>query len=162
MLQTSLITEAFSAFVLARLYRGIFRLINTLNLRFPTLLNVALSLPQRMSYGLMSSALMSAGFFSSSSVSDVSTGGFFKLMSSDFSDFSSLLSMSFVVVPNASFLSEYSRRCCFTEIFAKDDFPKSISLLVWYRSPVGKSILTGCSIDNILCFFFVTFLILKI
>lgn len=101
----------------------------------------------------MSSALMSDGFFSSSSVSDVSTGGFFKSMSSDFSDFSSLLSMSLVVVPNASFLSEYSRRCCFTEIFANDDFPKSMSLLLWYRSPVGKSILTGCSIDNILCFF---------
>jgi len=105
MSQMYFITAAFSAFVLAISYLGMFTLIEYLNLRFPILLKVALSLPQRTSYGRISSALISGGSFSS-------IVGFI-----DLSSFSSLD----VPIGSCAFFREYSLSCLFTDIFGKVD-----------------------------------------
>ena len=105
MSQMYLITDAFSALVVAFSYLGMLRLIKTLNRRFPILLNVALSRPQRISYDLMASAMMRAGLFSSFSESFRNV---FVPSSSDIFDRSSAVVMpvSPLVAAKLSFLSE--------------------------------------------------------
>jgi len=110
-------------------------LIDTLNLRFPTLLKVALSLPLRMSYGRTESALM------------IDCDGFFCSLSFDVADCSSLLSLDAVLY--ASLLRGYSSCCCLIEIFRKDDSPRSISFCMHCWSSVDIAILIVSGIHNI-------------
>jgi len=110
--------------------------IEYLNLRFPMLLNVALSLPQRTSYGRSSSALMSGDF-------GLGSGSGF-----DFKDFSSFSSLDDVPYASA-FLRENSLRCCFTDMLGKAIEFRSIFFLMQCRSPEDIAMFNGRFIHNI-------------